>query len=138
MAVWDVDLTTRAGINSALHQASIGSFIFCGAAALGVASGVMIGLTTPQGLSVAVAAGVEFAVGLIAGFRLRAGKGLYWSMAAMALLAIELAFKLITLQIGIGLILGGIAIVFMVNGIRASLALKRGVSLDDEDYEVFS
>lgn len=138
MAFWNIDLTTRAGARSALHQASIGCFIFCGMAVLGMAVATFSGQVPGSGTAIIVAAGFELGVALIAAFRLRAGKGLYWTMAAAALLALEIINNIIMLKIGGGSILSVISLVFMINGIRAGFALKRGVGFDDDDYEVFS
>lgn len=137
MAFWDVDLTTRAGAREAMHQGSLACFVFCGMAALGVGVSYMGGISQADAFYVAIAAGCELVIGLIAGLRLRAGKGFYWTIGAATLLGIELLFKVVSLAFG-GLFIGVPALVFMINAVRAASALKNEVGFEDDDVEVFT
>ena len=135
---WHIDLTTRAGAKSAAGQGALACFVFCGMAVLGVILfGGMAGYSTPEGIAVMVGAGVEAVVGLIAGLRLRAGKGAYWGIAVAALAALELVGKVVALSIG-GVVIVGVILITVVQGIRGALALKNGTSFEDDDIEVFN
>jgi hypothetical protein len=137
MAVWDVDLTTRAGANTAAYQGALACFVFCGMAVLGtVMLGATAGFTTINGISAMIGAGGEALIALIAGLRLRAGKGAYWGIAAAVLLVLEMVVKLISLSIP-GLLLSGVVLLVMINGIRGAWALKRSTGFAEDDAEVF-
>ncbi|MDL2352805.1 MAG: hypothetical protein QFC78_08155 [Pseudomonadota bacterium] len=134
---WHIDLTTRAGARSAAYQGAVASFIFCVMGVLGIVVGFgMVGTSSPQGLALVGGAALEAAVGLVAGLRLRSGKGAYWGMAAAVLAALELLGKMVALSIG-GVIICGIILVFVIQGIRGALALKNTASFEDDDIEVF-
>jgi len=138
MAFWDADLTTRMGAESAAHQGGLGCFIFSGLAVLGlVFFGGMTGFDTPEGIAGMAGAGAEALVGLIAGTRLRAGKGAFWGIAAAAILALEMLFKLVTLTIGGGLIINAVLLVVIVQGVRGAFALRSARGFAEDDAEVF-
>ena len=135
---WHIDLTTRAGARSAAYQGSIACFIFCGMAVLGLLIfGGLAGISTPQGLSIAIGAGLEIVVGLVAGLRLRSGKGAYWGIAAAALAALELIGKVVALSIG-GVVITGLVIIMTVQGVRGAFALKSAAGFEDDDIDVFA
>lgn len=135
---WHIDLTTRAGAKSAAGQGALACFVFVGMAVLGVVVlGGMAGFSTPEGIGVMIGAGLEAVLGLIAGLRLRAGKGAYWAMAVAALAALELVGKLVALSIG-GAILVGVILITIIQGIRGALALKNDRGFEDDDVEVFN
>jgi hypothetical protein len=135
---WEIDLTTRAGAMGAAHQGSLACFVFCGMAVLGILLlGGTAGFDTLEGISIAIGAGLEFVVALIAGLRLRAGKGAFWTMVVAALAALELAAKVVAISIG-GVIITGAVLIMMIQGIRGALALKKGFGFEDDDIEVFN
>ncbi|MCJ2178619.1 hypothetical protein [Novosphingobium album (ex Hu et al. 2023)] len=137
MAFYDIDLTTRAGATGAAKQGGLACFVFAGMGALGVALlGGIAGYTTPEGIGFMFGGGLEAVVGVIAGLRLRAGKGVFWGGYAALLLTAETIGKAVSLSIG-GFILSVVVLVIMVNGIRGALALKRGVLFEDDEAEVF-
>ena len=117
----------------------MGAFGFAGLAVLGaVVMGGLTGLDTPEGMGIALTAGAEAVVGLIAGFRFRAGKGAFWGMAAAALLTIEMVYKVISLAIGGGLVINAVLLVCLVQGIRGAMALRSTSTLfEDDASEVF-
>lgn len=135
---WTVDLSTRAGARSAASQGGLACFVFSGMAVLGfVLLGGMAGYGSPQGLAILIGAGLELVVGVIAGLRLRAGKGAVWGIAVIVLLVAEGVSKIMALSFG-GLIIIGFLMVTVINGVRGALALRRGLGFEDEDAEAFS
>ena len=138
MGLWTRDLTTRDAADGATGLASIGCFIMAG---LSVPSG-LVALNLLNGARSELLAGalgaiaLEFLVFLIAGFRLRIGKGLGWGIAATVILAIETLFKLVTLS-PLGLIIDGIVLVAVINGVRGAAAMRRGFVDYDAEAEVF-
>ncbi|WP_209349330.1 hypothetical protein [Pontixanthobacter sp. CEM42] len=138
MSFWQIDLTTRAGAHTATSQGAIGCFIFAGLAMLGMLIlGGAAGFTTTEGITAVVAVGLEVVVGLVAGFRMRAGKGAFWGIATAALLAFEMVVKIVTLTGLLGLVINGVVLVLIVQGIRGALALRGDAVFDDDDVEVF-
>ena len=140
MALWNIDLTTEDG---ALSAAQTGGYACLVAAALSmVAVAMLLGLSMSAGPSMATlafAAGAiaEIMVFIVAGFRLRAGKGVVWGSAVAVLLAIELATKVATLAI-IGIMINAILLIVVINGIRGARAMRR-IELSPEDVaEIFS
>ncbi|MCZ8018696.1 hypothetical protein [Novosphingobium sp.] len=134
---WQVDLTSRLGAHTATHQGALACFIFAGLAVLGFfVLGGSAGFGTPEGIAVMIGAGLEFVVAMIAGLRLRTGKGAYWGMATAVLATLELIGKIVAISIG-GIVMGGLVLVYLVNGIRGALALKRGQGFADDDLDVF-
>jgi hypothetical protein len=138
MAFWEIDLTTRAGADTATYQGALASFIFSGQAVLGmVLFGGIAGYSTPEGITAIAGAGLELVIGLIAGFRLKAGKGAYWGLVAATFMVLEMIAKVIVFSPG-GLLIGALILVYTVNGIRGAFALKKGVGFEDDDIEVFA
>ena len=138
MAFWDVDLTTRDGAQGAVRSGSTAAFVFAAMGILGaVLMGGLSGPSTDEGLGVIVGGSFEAVIGLVAGLRMRAGKGFYWAIAAALLLALELVGKLVMLSPG-GAILSAVVLTYLVNGIRGLRALKHEVGYEDADVDVFS
>jgi hypothetical protein len=139
MAAWDIDLTTRAGAKTGAYQASLVCFVFAGLSMVGLlflggitkySSGQISGL-------ILGAAVLQVAVFVIAGLRLRQGKGLFWGIGAALLIVLALVGNLANAAIGAaGLNL--LLLVFLGNGLRGALALHRGTSFEDDDIEAFS
>ncbi|MBA4162233.1 MAG: hypothetical protein C0515_09200 [Novosphingobium sp.] len=139
MAAWDIDLTTRAGAKTGAYQASLVCFIYAGLSLVGLVflgglasfqSGQINGLVF--GLAV-----LQVAIFVIAGLRLRQGKGFFWGIGAALLLVLALLGNLAGGAIfaaGLNLLL----LVFLGNGLRGAYALHRGTSFEDEDIEVFN
>lgn len=136
MAFWNVDLETRMGAESAANQGSLACFIFAG---FSVLAAVFAGAVLPSGLADNNAAllfyltvvGVQLAVVLVAGFRLRAGKGAFWGLAATALMALNTLSQLISFAL-IALVISAILLVFMVQGVRGAFALRNAHFSEDE------
>lgn len=138
MAFWDADLSTRMGAQSAADQGGLACFVSAGLAVVGALFfGGLMGFDTPEGIAVAALTAVEVALSVIAGIRLRMGKGAYWAMAVAALLGLQLLLKLVTLQIGAGIIFNVIILVFVVQGIRGALALRAGNVFEEDAMEAF-
>lgn len=137
MAFYDIDLTTRSGARGAAQQGGLACFVFAGLAVLGVVVfGGAAGYSSPEGIAAMTGAGAEALIGVIAGMRLRAGKGVYWGGIVAALLGIEIIMKVVSLAFG-GMIISAILLVIVINGIRGAWALKRDVAFEDDDAEVF-
>lgn len=135
---WHIDLTTRAGALGATGTAAIASFALAGLTMLG---GLILAPWRAPGagesISALVAIGLEILVFIMAGLRLRVGKGLVWGSVAAVLVGIEILFKLLTLTGIGGVVINGVLLVGLVNGLRGALALKRGLGFDDEDVSAF-
>ena len=135
---WTTDLTTRAGALSATKSGSTGAFIFCGMGVVGmIFFGLKVGFTTSLGIAEIAAAGFEAAVALIAGLRLRQGKGVIWGGAAAVLVALEGLGKVVAMSIG-GALLSLAVLIMLINGVRGALALKKDAGFEDDDVEVFN
>jgi hypothetical protein len=80
---------------------------------------------------------LQIAVFIIAGLRLRQGKGFIWGIGAALLIVLALAGNLAGGAIaaaGLNLLL----LVFLGNGLRGAWALYRGTSFEDDDIEAFT
>lgn len=134
---WQIDLTTRAGAQSAVRMGSIAAFIFAG---MGVLGALLVGLAagpgSAEGLGVIVGGAFEAVLGLVAGLRMRAGKGLIWAIIVAVFLGLELIGKVFVFSI-LGSVLTGVVLVYLVNGIRGLRALKSDVGYDDADIATF-
>jgi hypothetical protein len=138
MAFWSTDMTTEDGALGAAGQGGVACFA---SAVLTVIGTVFVGalqMQGPQAMFVLGFAGVELLVFLVAGWRLRSGKGLIWGSAAAALLLLELVTKLAVLMIGIGLLLNAILLIVTVNGVRGAWALRKGLPDAEAEAEIFS
>lgn len=129
MAFWNIDLTTEDG---ALGAASNGAYACFIAAVLTAIStfflGGMASDTIAAGAMV-VAGGVAIGLFVVAGLRLRSGKGAFWGSVAVAWLGLEVLGKLIAFSIP-GLIINTVLLIVLVNGVRGAWALRRGVGDD--------
>lgn len=135
MALWTDDLTTRDGALGAAQQGGFACFFQAGRCVLGavMTAGLLAGAEAPDALYFAIGGGLEALVLVIAGFRLRAGRGLVWGGVAVALILVELLGKLAAfslLHIG-GMLIDGLLMVAVINGLRGAWALRR----DDFDPE---
>lgn len=134
---WNADLSTRAGARTAAGMGGVICFVLAGLAVLGIAVfGGLMATNDVERIAGMIFIGIEVVLFLIAGFRLRAGKGAFWGIAAALLLALEMVGKLVAVSIG-GLIFNGIMMVVLVNGIRGAFALRNDTGFDPEDTGVF-
>ena len=138
MALWDADLTTRLGAQTAARTGAIAAFVFAGLGLLGAVLAAAFAMRTNPPLAIGTIIGglLEALVGVVAGFRLRSGKGMVWGGVTAALATLELIGKVVSLQFG-GLLIGGVVLVYLVNGVRGAAALRRGPFADD-DAETFA
>ena len=138
MAMWDVDLTTRAGAETATRMGSIACFIFSGMAVLGVLVGVGLSSTDiVLSLSMIIGGIVESLLGVVAGMLMRSQRGLVLAYIVAALMALELTIKIVTFSL-VGIAISGVTMVYLVNGVRDLRALRGGLAFDDEQVDVFS
>lgn len=137
MAFWDIDLTTRSGAETAAAQGGLACFIVAGLTFVGaLVFGGLAGFDTDEGLATAVGIGATALIALIAGFRLRAGKGAFWGIAVALLLVVEIISKLTTFAIG-GIIFNVLFLVMVVQGLRGAWALRSQDGFADDAAEVF-
>lgn len=138
MALWTVDLTTQDGAEGAAQQ---GGFACLLAAALGVIGllflwGALLGLD-PRALGYVLGPALaEIAIFVIAGFRLRAGRGLVWGGVAAFVLLLELLAKIAAFNI-IGLVINSVLLMGTLNGLRGAWALRRGFVDTEEAAAIF-
>lgn len=133
MAMWTVDLTTQDGAESATQQGGLACFLAAGMSVLGAALmlGGFAGLGGPDPVLSAIGAGLEALFFVIAGFRLRAGKGMIWGSVAALVILVELAGKLLAFSV-VGIFINVAVLIGMINGVRGAIALRRG-DFDAED-----
>ena len=138
MAFWSVDLTTRDGAESAASLGGIACFISAGLTVLGM---IFIGAVQAQAglesIITLVSVGIEAAIFLLAGWRLRKGKGLILGGISALMMLYEGVFKLMSLSIG-GVVINAVLLVVMVNGLRGAWTLRRGMSDPTEISDVFN
>ncbi|MES2443168.1 MAG: hypothetical protein V4574_10085 [Pseudomonadota bacterium] len=137
MSIWNADLTTEDG---ALGAAQMGGYACFVAAVLGaIALAFMFGMIRLGNVMplVGLAALAEILVYVVAGFRLHAGKGFYWGIAAAVLLALGLAFKIAALAVSIAMFVNLLLLVVTINGVRGARALRSGRFDADEVADVF-
>ena len=140
MAFWNVDLTTEDGALGAAQIGGFACFVAAGLGVLGAAAIFAFGRSSgPPTAAVigAAAALVEALVFAIAGLRLRAGKGIVWGSVSAVLLLLEIVAKIAALAIP-GIIINGIVLVGVINGIRGVRALRRVDLSSDDAAEIFS
>ncbi|MGH6615137.1 hypothetical protein [Sphingomonas sp.] len=138
MAFWNIDLTTQDGAEGAAQNGGLACFIAAGLTVLGIAMLV----ATYQGAPAPLLGGIagvasETVIFTVAGFRLRAGKGVIWGGVAALLLVIEMVTKLITMTGIGGVVINLVLLAVMINGVRGALALKRGDLDVDQVAKVF-
>jgi hypothetical protein len=138
MAFWSIDLTTQDGAEGAAGLGGIACFVYAGLCVLGMVFVAMFGTYSgARAIGALVGSGAETALFLLAGWRLRNGKGLVSGSIAALLLLLETILKLASLSIG-GVILNAVLLVVLANGLRAALALKKGISDPDAVADVFN
>jgi hypothetical protein len=138
MAVWDIDLTTRSGAETAADQGGLACFIVAGMTVLGaLVFGGLAGFDTAEGMIAAGTIAAQAVIAAIAGFRLRAGKGAFWGVAVAVLLVLEIVSKLVTLTGLGGLVLNVLFLVMVVQGVRGAWALRGHPLFADDEAEVF-
>ena len=136
MSFWKIDLTTYDGAENAARTGGYACFIAVALSCLGAG---LIYAAVADGTAAMIALGgiaVEGLVFLIAGLRLRAGKGAFWGMAAAAMIAFELLTKLIGLSF-VGIAIHSVLLIVMINGVRGALALRRN-AFPEQLGEVFN
>ena len=138
MSIWNPDLATRMGAKSAADMGGLACFVYAGLCGLSmVISGGAVGYTSPEGTLFLAIVGAQAVLAVITGFRMRAGKGAFWGAATLAIMALELFGKLISLAIGFGLIFAVILMVLVFHGVRGAFALRRGDGFTDEEADAF-
>ena len=138
MAFWDVDLSTRSSAETAADQGGLACFTTAGLTVLGALFfGGMVGFDTLEGQLAAGLIGLQGLIALVAGFRLKAGKGVFWGSAVAAMLVLEIIDKLLNALAFGGLILNVFFLVMVVQGVRGAWALRRGTGFEDDQVEVF-
>lgn len=126
-------MTTRMGAESATDQAGLACFVVAGLTVLGaVFFGGMAGFTTTEGQVVMAIIGLQALFFCIAGIRFRAGKGAFLGIAAALLLVFEMISKVMEGSIGGGLIINGVLLIVVIQGIRGAFALRSGGFAEDE------
>ena len=138
MAFWSTDMTTEDGALGAAGLGGVACFVSAGLTVLGTFLLGGLDMRGPAAVFVLGVAGVEVLVFLIAGWRLRAGKGLIWGSAAAALLLLELVTKIAVLMISVGLLLNVILLIVTINGVRGAWALRKGLPDAEAEAEIFS
>jgi len=138
MAFWDVDLTTRSGAETATSQGALACFITAGLTVVGALFvGGVVGFDTLEGQIAMGAVAIQGVIALVAGLRLRIGKGAFWGIAVAAMLVLEIINKLVTLTGLGGLVINAIMLVMVVQGVRGAWALRSGAGFEDDHVEVF-
>ena len=137
MAVWDIDLSNRAGARGASYQAALAAYVYAGMTVLGglFAMG-MFDLATTAGKVAAVQVVAQLAVAVIAGILLRDGRGAFWGLALAAFMVFNLIGGLLTGALG-GVILTGLLLLVLVNGLRGTFALRSDMRFADDDIDIF-
>ena len=138
MAVWDIDLSNRAGARGASYQAALACFVYCGMTALGgfFVSG-LIDVSSPQGKVTAVLVAAQLLLTLIAGILLRQGRGAVWGVAVAAVMVLNLVGSLIQISI-FSAILTGLLLLLLINGLRGTFALRSASRFVDDDIDAFT
>lgn len=134
MSFWKIDLTTEDGAANAAATGGMASFIAAGLTVLGGALLAGAAGAGVERVAVLAFAGVSTIIYLIAGWRLRGGKGAFWGGGAAALLLIEALTKLVMLSL-FGLLINVILLIVIANGVRGAWALRKG--FDEDAAEVF-
>lgn len=121
---YSADLTTRAGALSAASGGAIACFIACGLAVFGA---LFLASTADSGTVIAMLFGVaaECLLFLVAGLRLRAGRGGFWGIAAALVILVEIVMKLVSMTGLGGLLINVMLLVVIANGVRGAFALRR-------------
>lgn len=138
MAFWDIDLTTRMGAESAANQGALGCFLLAGLTVVAAfISSAVVNTSTLEGQIAIGFVVFQATVCLLAGIRLRQGKGAYLAMAVVAFLVIEIIAKLVTLTALLGLVINVVLLVVVFQGVRGALALKNTQHFEEDDIAAF-
>jgi len=137
MAVWDIDLSNRAGARGASYQAALSAYIYAGMTVLGglLALG-RYDLATLAGKITAAQVVLQLTIALVAGTLLRDGRGAFWGVALAAFMVVNMIGGLVTLAI-FGVILTGMLLLVLVNGLRGTFALRGESHFADDDIDIF-
>ena len=137
MAVWDIDLSNRAGARGASYQGALAAYIYAGMTVLG---GLMVSgrldLATLAGKIAAGQIALQLTIAVVAGTLLRKGRGAFWGVALAAFMVVNMIGGLFTLAI-LGVILTGLLLLVLVNGLRGTFALRGEGRFADDDIDVF-
>lgn len=138
MAFWSIDLTTEDGAVGAARMGGAACFVTAGLTVLGLV--MILGLAPDKGAALAAVPGIaaEFLIFVVAGFRLRAGRGLVWGSVAALVLVLEIAAKAITFTAPFGIVLNVVLLILIANGLRAAWALRKGIADPEAEAEIFS
>ena len=138
MAFSNIDLTTEDGARSAAEIGGLACFIAAALSILGAVliAGVLGGTAAPAAWTFAIGAGIEAVLFAIAGFRLRAGRGLVWGSVAAAVITLELIGKMLAFSV-IGIAINIPLLLAMLGGVRGAWALRRGKFDDGEAAAIF-
>jgi hypothetical protein len=142
LQIWNPDVSTRAGAESAMDSAKFGFLIIAAfrIVVYGVAastSGLAFDEVAPSGLPVSIVAGIlllDIVVPLLAAWRLHVYKGAFMVPVATVLYVLGIALAPAIGSIVIGIIFTGV----FVAGIRGAWALRRGTGFEDDHYATFS
>lgn len=138
MAFWEIDLTTRAGARGAAHTAGTAAFVYAGATVLGaLIGGAMVQTVNLAQTSLNVLPIVLAALAAFAGFRLQDGKGMIIGSVLAVIVALDLLAHVLALQGYAGLVLCGVVLALLVQGLRGVRALHQGRGFEDDDIETF-
>ncbi|MFM5924461.1 MAG: hypothetical protein ACKOPG_09770 [Novosphingobium sp.] len=142
MAAWSIDLTTRAGARTAARTAGTACLLYATATAVGGLFVLFAGATAlqpgPGQTSLNILPFLLAGFAAITGFRLQAGKGLYWGAALALVIALELLARLAAFSGIFGIVLCLVVLIFLIQGLRGARALQAGTGFEDDDIEAFS
>ncbi|WP_374414674.1 hypothetical protein [Novosphingobium colocasiae] len=125
------------GAQTAAHMGGLACFVFAAMSVLGIVIfGGTAGFTTPEGIGGMIGIGLQTLIGIAAGFRLRAGKGLILGTIVAMLLAVEIIVKITAVSISGSIITIGL-MVMLVNGLRGAWALRNKAGFAEDEAEVF-
>ncbi len=137
-SIWNPDLSTRMGAESAADMGGLACFFYAALSGIGMAiSAGSLGYDSAIGIASLAILAVQAVLAIAAGLRLRAGKGAFLASAVFAIMVLEVTGKLIGLAIGVGLIFNVILLIITLQGVRGAFALRKG-DFDDEDAEAFA
>lgn len=138
MAIWNIDLTTEDGAVGAAGMGGVACFITAGLTLLGLALTAATAKDQAALLGAAVGIVAEFLIFLVAGFRLRAGRGLIWGSVAALLMLLEIVIKLVSFTGIGGIFINAILLIMIANGVRAAWALRKGIVDPEAEAEIFT
>lgn len=127
MAFRKIDLTTENGAASAASAGSLACFAMAGLSVVAVAA-----LVSTEVFPAAALIGIlgytviAVTIHIVAGWRLRRGKGVVWGSVAAFLVVLEIAAKVATPASYLSLFINAILLLVIVNGVRGARALRRG------------